>query len=436
MVKIEEPEMVGKVLEMTKMFEQEGNDDESRDIFKDLMEDYEPQGNVESVPKGGGLEEKTEFKPEDKLQLGDLEISKDSSQKVLKAAAEHLGLSKAGSKEKIWKRICEFQKEERLKDALISSGKLRRELEGPQPQGPLPVKQPTEEERKRREVTRLPYQPWCEECVKCRAKADKVLPEDPSEVERHPCIQGDFMFTKGQAALVLICSQTRYGLAVPVKGKTVSRKLAEEIVRFSLFLNHLEECEFVMDSEPATISLSRLASEIRQQLGYKTLVRHAKDYEKGRTAKVERFIQTVRRHASTLVEAVMERTQLEFPSEHAIRAWAVKHSVFLLNRFHFHHTLRSTPFFALNGYNYTGKLLCFGEVAFGLKKPAKKGGALWIKGVWLGKNNQDANILATKDGIFTTSSVRKSGEPWEKELIFALDNTPWSAKPARGKQQG
>ena len=432
-VKIEEPEMVGKVLEMTKMFEQEGNDDESRDIFKDLMEDSEPQGNVESVPKGGGLEEKTEFKPEDKLQLGDLEISKDSSQKVLKEAAEHLGLSKAGSKEKIWKRICEFQKEERLKDALISSGKLRRELEGPRPQGPLPVKQPTEEERKRHEVTHLPYQPWCEECVKCRAKADKVLPEDPSEVERHHCIQGDFRFTKGQAALVLICSQTRYGLAVPVKGKTVSRKLAEEIVRFSLFLNHLEECEFVMDSEPATISLSRLASEIRQQLGYKTLVRHAKDYEKGRTAKVERFIQTVRRHASTLVEAVMERTQLEFPSEHAIRAWAVKHSVFLLNRFHFHHTLRSTPFFALNGYNYTGKLLCFGEVAFGLKKPAKKGGALWIKRVWLGKNNQDANILATKDGIFTTSSVRKSGEQWEKELIFALDNTPWSAKPARGK---
>ena len=51
----------------------------------------------------------------------------------------------------------------------------------------------------------------------------------------------------------------------------------------------------------------------------------------------------------------------------------------------------------------------------------------------MGKNNQDANLLATKDEIFTTSSVRKSGEPWEKKLIFALDNTPWSAKPARGK---
>ena len=175
-VKIEEPEMVGKVLEMTKIIEQEQDDDESRDIFKELMEDYEPQGNVEDVPKGGGLEEKTEFKPEDKLQLGDLEFSKDSSQKVLREAAEHLGLSKAGSKDKIWKRICEFQKEERLKDALISSGKLRRELEGPRPHGPLPLKQPTEEERKRHEITRLPFQPWCEECVKCRARADKVLP--------------------------------------------------------------------------------------------------------------------------------------------------------------------------------------------------------------------------------------------------------------------
>ena len=100
--------------------------------------------NVESVSKGGGLEEKTEFKPEDKLQWGNLEISKNSSQKVLKEAAEHLGLSKAGSKKKIWKRMCKFQKEERLKNALISSGKLRRELEGPQPQGSLPIKQKNE----------------------------------------------------------------------------------------------------------------------------------------------------------------------------------------------------------------------------------------------------------------------------------------------------
>ena len=62
-VKIEEPEMVGKVLEMTKMFTEEGkkdDDDDNRDIFKELLEDYEPQGSLESVSKGGGLEEKVE----------------------------------------------------------------------------------------------------------------------------------------------------------------------------------------------------------------------------------------------------------------------------------------------------------------------------------------------------------------------------------------
>ena len=68
---------------------------------------------------------------------------------------------------------------------------------------------------------------------------------------------------------------TAFAAPVPVKGETVSRQLAEEIVRFSLYLNYLEECEFVLDCEPATVSLSRLASEICQQLGYKIMVRHA-----------------------------------------------------------------------------------------------------------------------------------------------------------------
>ena len=61
------------------------------------------------------------------------------------------------------------------------------------------------------------------------------------------------MFIKGHAALILICAQTRHGLAVPVP----------------VPVKNLEECEFVLDCEPATVSLSRLASEIRQQLGYK-----------------------------------------------------------------------------------------------------------------------------------------------------------------------
>ena len=59
-VKIEEPEMVGKVLEMTKMFtEQEGNDDENRDIFKELMEDYAEWSRYPSLK--GGLQ--APFKP-------------------------------------------------------------------------------------------------------------------------------------------------------------------------------------------------------------------------------------------------------------------------------------------------------------------------------------------------------------------------------------
>ena len=50
---------------------------------------------------------------------------------------------------------------------------------------------------------------------------------------------------------------------------------------------------------------------------------------------------------SDMLEAFIERTQLEFLSEHAIRAWTVKHSVFLLNRFHFHHRFEIHPLLCL-----------------------------------------------------------------------------------------
>ena len=127
----------------------------------------------------------------------------------------------------------------------------------------------------------------------------------------------------------------------------------------------------------------------------------------------------------------MERTQLEFPSEHAIRAWAVKHSVFLLNRFHFHHTLRSTPFFALNGYNYTGKLLCFGEVA--VEEAGKERRGTLDQRCLAGKEQPGCQYFGNKGWNLYNVLSEEKREKWEKELIFALDNTPWSAKPARGK---
>ena len=156
---------------------------------------------------------------------------------------------------------------------------------------------------------------------------------------------------------------------------------------------HVGEVEIVLDQEPATRALAELSAQVRRQLGYPVSIQHSKSYRKGRTAKVERYIQTLRRRASTLIEQIEDSAEISISDDHALRAWGLRHSAFLLNRFHFHASLRATPFRILHGHDYGGRLMRFGEMAYGLKKPNRKGGAIWLQGVWLGKDAQDQDVL-------------------------------------------
>ena len=125
----------------------------------------------------------------------------------------------------------------------------------------------------------------------------------------------------------------------PCSSKSATRKLAEEIVRFSLECGHVDELELVLDQEPATRTLVDLAAQIRRQLGYRVVAQHSKSYQKGRTARVERYIQTLR-HSATLVEHLKDCAEIEVSDDHALVAWGLRHAAFLLNRFHFHASLR------------------------------------------------------------------------------------------------
>ena len=60
-VKIEGSDVIGKVLEMTKMSTKE--QDDNLDFFKELMEDYEPQGTLETFPEGGVWKRKVTSSP-------------------------------------------------------------------------------------------------------------------------------------------------------------------------------------------------------------------------------------------------------------------------------------------------------------------------------------------------------------------------------------
>ena len=88
------------------------------------------------------------------------------------------------------------------------------------------------------------------------------------------------------------------------------------------------------------------------------------------------------------------------------------HAVFLLNRFHEHTAIKSTPYELLHGKKYVGKILPYGEFVFGLRKPAKvQGTAVWVGGVWVGKDGTDMNVLLTAGGTIHTRSIRRCANP-------------------------
>ena len=117
------------------------------------------------------------------------------------------------------------------------------------------------------------------------------------------------------ATLVVLDSWTRYAQALPLQGKTVSKKkLAEDVVKFSLRLNYVQEnVHFAMDAEPATKALLDLVVAIRRKMGYKATTREGKPYHKGRPARVERHIQHLRRQCLALIEMVENRIAEKIP---------------------------------------------------------------------------------------------------------------------------
>ena len=128
-----------------------------------------------------------------------------------------------------------------------------------------------------------------------------------------------------------------------------------------------DEVLFAIDVEPATTALLDLIVAIRQKLGYKAGKYPNKPYHKGRTARVERHIQNLRRQSLTMIEMVEDRIGEKIPEDHALRAWAIHHAAWLFNRYHLHSGTQSTAFQLVYGRPYQGQILPFGEYVFGLK---------------------------------------------------------------------
>lgn len=256
-----------------------------------------------------------------------------------------------------------------------------------------------------------------------------------------PSIQVDYGFGKLEVnepvvtVLVAIDTETKFIKAIPVesKGSNLSAQ-AEGLVKFSLLLNYLDKVEFVGDSEPTMKALLSSVQSMRQRLGFQTVIAHAKPEEKGRTAQVERAIQTLRRQSSTLMHMAEDKCRLRLSADHALLPWSYIHAAWTLNRFATHTTTKMAPFELVFGRRYSGKVACFGEVVMVLHRRGVncKQGPQWVPGVWLGKTDgEDLHAVATPEGVRYGKAIRRTADPWRGVWLFLVKEKPFQTTKRR-----
>ena len=350
--------------------------------------------------------------------------------KDLRAAAKFLGVSQAGSKTRLFERICSCHILALRRRSLEIAEQKYAEEEVPPEEAYSATRQPSERERRLHEITHLPFRRWCPFCIAGKARADYKHPVEAEEIQRreHPVIQLDIMFGPGgNSVLLLIDTWTRYVCTAPMKNKS-AKTVADAISEFLGVLGYFRKIEIVSDNEPVVISGIKQAQILRSKSRLETIAQQSKSFDKGRTAVAERAIQTVRAQGRTLVNYVEHQISAKFAKfsdSHPIHMRALLHSAWLLNRFHLHSQLGCTPFQSLFGRPYKGRVANFCQDMYGISQKKSKYKAQWVKGIWVGKDCADQDILIIEnDKILKSRAVRATGLFWSKDDLMSVAVSP------------
>ena len=330
----------------------------------------------------------------DEIVINDIVLKPTSPVKDLRAAAKFLGVSQAGSKTRMFERICSCHILALRRRSLELAEQKYAEEEVPPEEAYSATRQPSERERRLHEITHVPFRKWCPFCIAGKARADYEHKVEAEEIQRreHPVIQLDIMFGPGgNSVLLLIDTWTRYVFTAPMKNKS-AKTVADAISEFLGVLGYFRKIEIASDNEPVVTSGIKQAQILRSKSGLETIVQQLKAYDKGRTAVAERAIQTVRAQGRTLVSYVQQKISAKFADSHPIHMWALLHSAWLLNRFHVHSQLGCTPFQSLFGRPYKGRVANFCQDMYGISQKKSKYKAQWEKGIWVGTDYADQDI--------------------------------------------
>ncbi|CAE7658644.1 unnamed protein product, partial [Symbiodinium sp. KB8] len=369
---------------------------------------------------------------EEKMNVGGIELTPESTLKEMRKACEILGVGKTGSKTQVWKRMKEAVATSKLKELVEISKKIDEEFSR-KPEGEKRPEPPSEEERKLHELTHLPKADWCESCTATRSREDNF--EVSEKKHEASSVSMDFKFTGTRdeentkdpkdtvaISLVMVDQETKFVHVIPVPTKEATSYLVEEVCRVLMLLN--SKVILRTDTEPAMISLRKKVQGIRKLKKLETEIQDVSpDAHEG--LQVERWVQTVRNLSKTLVYHAETEAKVKITSECTLYPWAARHAGFLLNRFVVQKG--KIPFEVLFDREYKGRLAPWGSVVLGKQLPkVKEKGEAWRKGIFVGKDMvSNMNLVSTDQGIIKCRTMRQCTPAYDAETMALAAGTPW-----------
>lgn len=130
----------------------------------------------------------------DRIRINDVELAAESPLRSLRAACAFYKVGQSGGKRKCFGRLVEHQGTLELMRARDSTASAEAALTR-RPIEQSVAKAPTAEEKRNHELTHIPYAPWCECCVKHRARQDQHRRSGGAR-EAGPAISFDFAYTR------------------------------------------------------------------------------------------------------------------------------------------------------------------------------------------------------------------------------------------------
>ena len=359
-------------------------------------------------------------------------LTRESTIRDLKTGCRWVGVSQSGSKVRMFDRIVQAH----LQALKRSEAEVAMELYNSEQKDPSLAevpRQPSVRERELHETTHIPYRAWCPHCVATRARGDYhagVADPGDSALREHPTVQADFFYCEerkedAKYILLMVDTWTRYVHAEPLKVRN-RKSVGEAMARFLGNLGYTENVEVAVDNEPVLVAGMECCRDIRLRLGLSTTITTNKHYDKARTSVAERMVQTVRNLQKTLILQLEESIGCRLPGGHCLRYWGIVHAAWLYSRYHVHSFLKVTPYQAVTGRPYRGKLANFGQTVLGLDPKVGKYRPGWKRGIYLGKDAAGHDVIGTgPEEVTRTKSLRRTSNLWSSEDALALKIGPW-----------